>query len=303
MGRRCECMSIDIVDDVARSQCRLKCRSMSTDVGRCRPMSIDVVTSPKRHLRIQLSLCHSGASPERSTGGERGRGGTICQLLPLYRQTVPQGGGQGPISTHVVPWGGPWGSPCRPMSTHVVPCRPMSSHVVPCRPMSSHVVPCRPMSSHVDPCRPMSSHGAAHVVAWGGCRPMSTHVDRCRSMSTDVDRCRSMSIDVVTSLNRHWPLAAHIGPCRQARAPSLGAMPAHVYGVAPRCAAHCAMSTPMSAPMSTHVVPCRPMSTHVDRCRSMSTDVDRCRSMSIDVVSSPNGRWSLSAHMGLTALD
>ena len=111
-------------------------------------------------------------------------------------------------------------------------------------------------------------------------------------MSTDVDRCRSMSIDVVTSLNRHWPLAAHIGPCRQARAPSLGAMPAHVYGVAPRCAAHCAMSTPMSAPMSTHVVPCRPMSTHVDRCRSMSIDVDRCRSMSIDVVSSPNERWS-----------
>ena len=99
-------------------------------------------------------------------------------------------------------------------------------------------------------------------------------------MSTDIGRCRPMSIDVVTSLNRHWPLAAHIGPCRPARAPSLGAMPAHVYGVAPRCAAHCAMSTPMSAPMSTHVVPCRPMSTHVDRCRSMSIDVDPCRSMS-----------------------
>ena len=252
-------------------------------------MSIDVVTSPKRHLRIQLSLCHSGSSPKRSTGG-RGRGAPYaCSCLGIARPFHRGGAGAGSHIDPCRPMGRPMG---QPMSTHVDPCRPMSTHVVPCRSMSTHVVPCRPMSSHVDPCRPMSSHGAAHVVAWGGCRPMSTHVDRCRSMSTDVDRCRSMSIDVVTSLNRHWPLAAHIGPCRQARAPSLGAMPAHVYGVAPRCAAHCAMSTPMSAPMSTHVVPCRPMSTHVDRCRSMSIDVDRCRSMSIDVVSSPNGRWS-----------
>ena len=81
-----------------------------------------------------------------------------------------------------------------------------------------------------------------------------------------------MSIDVVSSPK---------GRCIAPRGASpLGAMPAHVYGAAPRCAAHCAMSTPMSAPMSTHVVPCRPMSTHVDRCRSMSIDVGPCRSMS-----------------------
>ena len=154
MGQRCECMSIDIVDDVARSQCRLKCRSMSTDVGRCRPMSIDVVTSPKRHLRIQLGLCHSGASPERSTGG--GGGGTICQLLPLYRQTVPQGGRAGgapyrSMSSHGAAHGAAHVDPCRPMSTLG---RPMSA---PYRSMSPHVGPCRSMSTHVDPFRSMSS--------------------------------------------------------------------------------------------------------------------------------------------------
>ena len=146
--------------------------------------------------------------------------------------------------------------------------------------MSTHVVPCRPMSAHVVPCQPMSSHGAAHVVAWGGCRPMSTHVDRCRSMSTDVDRCRSMSIDVVTSLNRHWPLAAHIGPCRQARLP----LPrSHASTCLRRCAALRGALRHVDAHVGPHVDSCRPMSAHVDPCRSMSIDVDRCRSMSVHV--------------------
>ena len=131
---------------------------------------------------------------------------------------------------------------------------------------------------------PMSAPMSIHVVP---CRPMSTHVDRCRSMSTDVDRCRSMSIDVVTSLNRHWPLAAHIGPCRQARAPPSEPcrhMSTALRRAARRNAPRCAAQVPNVGP---HVDPCRPMSAHVDPCRSMSIDVDRCRSMSVHVDTSP----------------